>query len=250
MSKLLKSTKKRILVANWKTYIQNLATVKNTIDGINKFLDTVAGLIICPPSIYIQTLVEEIKNPNIAIGSQDISVTESNANTGEILASMQKDMGCSYSIIGHSEIRECYKESDNIIATKSKIALKYGITPIICIGETTEIRNNGNYLQFLINQLIESLPPIESISDSTIIVAYEPIWAIGTGRIPSTDQIAEVITNLKLIPGLGKCQFLYGGSVNENNIKEISSIKILDGVLVGSASTDINKLSAIYQVLG
>lgn len=243
--------KKRILVANWKTYIQDLVTVKNKIEGINKFLTKVTGIIICPPSIYLQTLVNGIKNSEIAIGSQNISVVESNANTGEILASMQKDIGCSYSIIGHSEIRERYKESNTIIATKSKIALKYGIIPIICIGESIETRNRGDYLQFLTKQLVESLPPVEDISNvgNKILVAYEPIWAIGTGKIPSVIQIEEVITVLKSIPNAEKFQFLYGGSVNENNIKEISSIRLLNGVLVGSASTDIGKLSAVHQSL-
>ena len=243
---------KKILVANWKAYIKDLTTVKNKIEDINALLATTKKIIICPPFIYLQALVDGIKNPDIAIGSQAISIAQSDASTGEILASMQKDIGCSYTMIGHSEVRRSYKETHEVIATGVKIALEHGIIPIICVGETISIRNNANYLKFLNNQLTEALALIKDTNyiNNEIIVAYEPIWAIGTQKIPTTIQIEEVIKRLRRsIPEATNLQFLYGGSVNEDNIKEINSIEMLDGVLVGSASTDISRLFTIRQLL-
>ena len=241
--------KRNLLIANWKSCIQDLATVKNRIQEINELLSEAKGVVICPPFPYLQALVNGIKNPDIAIGSQNISTSELNASTGEVLASMQKDMGCGYSIVGHSEVRERYQESNDTVAIKASVAMKHEMIPIICIGETEQMRNNGDYLKFLINQLIESLPQTENPSSANIIIAYEPIWAIGTGATPSASQIEEVITTLRLIPGLEKHQFLYGGSVNETNIRDIKNIKNVDGFLVGAASTDIHKLAKIYQTI-
>ncbi|WPX97156.1 triose-phosphate isomerase family protein [Candidatus Bandiella euplotis] len=234
----------RLLIANWKTYIQDLTTVKNKIEQVNNLLLGAHGVVICPPSIFLHVLVDGIKNPNIKVGAQDISTSES--GTGEITASMQKGIGCSYAIIGHSEVRERYGENNDEVAIKVDIALKYGMVPVICIGENIEVRNSGDHLKFLIDQLIESLP---QGAEQKFIIAYEPIWSIGTGIIPTPHQIEEVISTLKVIPGLKKHQFLYGGSVNESNIYDISKIKVLDGVLVGAASTNIAKLAKIYQVL-
>jgi triosephosphate isomerase len=238
----------KLLVANWKTYIKDLVQVNSKIDDINRLLKNADRLVICAPFVYIDALISGIKNPDIAVGSQNLSSSESNASTGEILASMQKDMGCKYAIIGHSEIRERYVESNETVAIKARIALKHGIKPIICIGESYAVRSNGDYIKFLINQLIESIPPIKNPSEE-IIIAYEPVWAIGTGATPSIYQIDEVIGVLKLILELENCIFIYGGSVNENNIEEISTSKTIGGVLVGGASADINKLSAIHAHL-
>ena len=206
-------TNKKILVANWKTYIKDLTTVKNKIKDINALLATTKKMI-----------------------------AKSDASTGEILASMQKDIGCSYTIIGHSEVRRNYRESHEIVATRVKGALEHGITPIICVGEEIETRNNVDHLKFLTNQLIGALALIKDTNNinNEIIVAYEPIWAIGTEQIPTVIQIKEVISRLRRsVSEVTNCQFLYGGSVNEDNIEEINSIEMLDGVLVGSASTDI-----------
>ena len=245
---------KKILVANWKAHIQNLITVENRIEGINILLAKSENIIICPPFLYLKMLIDEIENDEILIGSQNLPITESEASTGEILAPMQVDIGCRYAIIGHSEVRRNYKESDDIVATKARIALEYGIIPIICIGESLEIRNSGQYLQFLTGQLIRSLPSVKGISNirnigNRMIIAYEPIWSIGTGNIPNVAQIEEVITTLKSLPEAKEYPFIYGGSVNEYNIEDINFTYMLDGVLVGRASTDVNKLAIIRQLL-
>ena len=242
--------KRRILIANWKTYIQSFSEIDRKIDEIKQSLNSSnIDLVICPSFIYLQRMKNKLENQNLSIGSQNLSSSETNANTGEILATMLADLGCWYSILGHSEIRERYAESSDTVATKVRIAFKHNITPIICVGETLETRTKSDYLKFLINQTIESLPQLGDIEKNNIIIAYEPIWSIGTGKIPSITQIEEVLNTLKSIPGLGSAKFVYGGSVNEKNISEICKVKSLDGVLVGGASTEITKLNSISQAL-
>ena len=242
--------KRRILIANWKTYIQSFSEIDRKIDEIKQSLNSSnIDLVICPSFIYLQRMKNKLENQNLSIGSQNLSSSETNANTGEILATMLADLGCWYSILGHSEIRERYAESSDTVATKVRIAFKHNITPIICVGETLETRTKSDYLKFLIDQTIESLPQLDDIEKNNIIIAYEPIWSIGTGKIPSITQIEEVLNTLKSIPGLNSAKFIYGGSVNEKNIDEICEVKSLDGVLVGGASTEITKLNSISQAL-
>lgn len=242
--------KRKILIANWKTYIQSFSEIDFKIDEIKQSLNfSNIDLVICPPFIYLQRMKNKLENHNLSIGSQNLSSSETNANTGEILATMLTDLGCGYSILGHSEIRERYAESSDTVANKVSIAFKHNITPIVCVGEALETRNKSNYLKFLIDQTIESLPQLGDIEKNNIIIAYEPIWSIGTGKIPSITQIEEVLNTLKSIPGLSSAKFVYGGSVNEKNIDEICKVKSLDGVLVGGASTDIKKLNVISQAL-
>lgn len=240
--------KRKILIANCKTYIQSFAEIDEKVDKIkNQIVLKDLDLVICPSYIHLQNVAKKLKDFEIFIGSQNLCSSESNTNTGEILASMLTDVGCQYCILGHSEIRGRYNESSDIVATKVDIALKYSVIPIVCIGETLEIREESDYIKFLINQTIESLPQVSNIEE--IIIAYEPIWSIGTGKIPSIPQIEEVLNSLKSIPGLSSAKFVYGGSVNEKNIDEICKVKSLDGVLVGGASTDIKKLNVISQAL-
>ncbi len=242
--------KRKILIANWKTYIQSFSEIDVKIGEIKQNLDLYdIDLVLCPSFIYLQRIRSKLENQRIFIGSQNLSSSETNANTGEILAAMLADLGCKYSILGHSEIRERYAESSNTVAIKASIALKHNITPIICVGETLETRTKSDYIKFLIDQTIESLPQFSDIEKNNIIIAYEPIWSIGTGKIPSPSHIEEVLSALKSIPGLKSAKFVYGGSVNEQNISEICEVKSLDGVLVGGASADIIKLNLISQAL-
>ena len=242
--------KRKILIANWKTYIKNFSEIDEKIDEIKDqvFLKDL-DLVICPSYIHLQSVANKLKDFEVSIGSQNLCSSESNANTGEVLASMLTDVGCQYCILGHSEVRERNNESSNIVASKVQIALKNSIIPIVCVGETLELREKSDYIKFLINQTIESLPQVNGIEDKDIIIAYEPIWSIGTGKVPSIEQIEEVLSALKSIPGLSSAKFVYGGSVNEKNIDEICKVKSLDGVLVGGASTDVAKLKIISQVL-
>lgn len=242
--------KRKLLIANWKTYIQSFSEIDIKIKQIKDSLGFAnIDLIICPPFIYLQRMKSKLQSAEILIGSQNFSSSETNVNTGEILAGMLTDLGCKYSILGHSEIRERCNESSNMVANKVNIAFKYNITPIICVGEVLETRIKADYIKFLINQTIDSLPQVSNFEKKSIIIAYEPIWCIGTGKVPTIEQIEEVISSLKSMPGLDLARFVYGGSVNERNIDEICEAKSLDGVLVGEASTEITKLNFISQAL-
>ncbi|MFQ3307627.1 MAG: triosephosphate isomerase [Candidatus Midichloriaceae bacterium] len=239
--------RKKILIANWKNYIQDLNTINNKISDIHELVHDLCDIVICPPTIYLQKVLENIKNSNIKIGVQNFSLIDAGASTGEITLKSVADMGCDYAIIGHSEVRECNNEDNYMVRGKVEFALKYNITPIICIGENLDTRKHEDYLKFLIDQVIESLPSLEEYNGREIFIAYEPIWCIGSGIIPSAEQIEEIISTLKLIPNQFTVKFLYGGSVNEKNIQELNKINSLDGFLVGGASIDINKLLLMHK---
>ena len=240
--------KRKVLIANWKTYIQNTAEIDLKIKKIKNQIDIDSvNLVICPSFIYLQQIANELKNTKINLGSQNLSYFETNVNTGEVLASMLTDIGCHYSILGHSEVRKTYNECSNIVSSKVRIALKHNIIPIICVGEKLETRKGADYLNFLIDQTVESLPQINNLDQKELIIAYEPIWSIGTGKIPSNDQIAEVINTLKSYLGFKNSRFLYGGSINAYNIDKISKIESLDGLLVGGASIEVSELDTIYK---
>ena len=243
-------TEEKILVANWKTYINNYHAINSLTKKIkNQLIPNSINLILCLPFIYLQHSVNALKNTKINIGSQNISSYEGNTNTGETLASMISDLGCRYSIIGHSETREIYRESIKSITLKIKIALKYNITPIICVGENLHSRQEGTYITLLTNQISEFVAPLNDCDKGKLIIAYEPIWSINTCKIPSNYQIEEVIKNFKSIQGLQGSKFIYGGSINTQNINEIVKTKFLDGLLVGKASTTITTLTNIYSKL-
>ena len=180
----------------------------------------------------------------IKIGAQDCGFAENGAFTGDVSAKMLKDVGCQYVIVGHSERRKYYSESDEIIAKKLKNALGFKINPILCVGENSDIRASQNYLQFIEKQLRQSLNSEDEIEK--IFIAYEPIWAIGTGNIASNSQIAEVAKFIRELiannfKNIKEVLIIYGGSVTSKNSTEILKISNIDGLLVGGASLDANE---------
>ena len=214
-----------------------------------QFISNSINFILCPPVIYLQYIMSILKNIKINIGSQNISCYEDNTRTGEVLASMIVDLGCHYTIIGHSETRQIYNECNTTIALKIKIALKYNITPIICVGESLENRQKNHYLSFLTREISSFISQINNCDKKKLIIAYEPIWSINSNKIPSNNQIEEVIKSLKSVQGLQDSKFLYGGSINTQNINEIMKIKCLDGLLLGKVSTITSTLIDIYYRL-
>lgn len=180
----------------------------------------------------------------IKIGAQDCGFAENGAFTGDVSAKMLKDVGCQYVIIGHSERRKYYFESDEIIAKKLKNALGFKINPILCVGENSDIRASQNYLQFIEKQLRQSLNSEDEIEK--ILIAYEPIWAIGTGNNATSSQITEVAKFIKEFiannfNNIKEALIIYGGSVTSKNSAEILKISNIDGLLVGGASLDANE---------
>ena len=239
----------KLIVSNWKMNL-NITNSKIIIDNmINLNLPKLRHCknIICPQFLLIPKISEMIKDKDIILGSQDCHYEKEGAFTGDSSIEMIKSYNCKYSIIGHSERRLYYNESNEKIYKKANQLQKNKLTPIICIGETFEQRKQKNFLLVLSEQLIECIP--KKLEE--IVIAYEPIWSIGTGITPSSNEILEVINFIKKF--LEKNKFsnnysiLYGGSVNSSNIDSIIKVSNADGVLIGGASINTNEINKILS---
>ena len=189
----------------------------------------------------IQTLVEGDKL-QITYGAQDVSEHDNGAYTGDISASMLEKLGCTWVVVGHSERREYHGETNEQVAAKAKKALEHGITPIVCVGEPLEVREAGDHLDFVVKQTRESLAGVDA---SKVVIAYEPVWAIGTGKVASAADAQEVCHGIReLVRELAgddaaeQVRILYGGSVKTDTVAEIVGQPDVDGGLVGGASLD------------
>ncbi|MFL2819154.1 MAG: triose-phosphate isomerase [Candidatus Puniceispirillales bacterium] len=234
------------IAANWKMNLDK-KSINYFIKHLRyyKFSNDV-NVCIFPPTIYINFLNELIKNLPISIGGQNCHNQSFGAYTGEVSAISLKEFGCDYVILGHSERRIYNKETNKHIKKCAELAIETNLKPIICVGENLIERKNGNAINFIEKQIIECLP--ERFEE--IIIAYEPIWSIGTGQIPHKTEIREMHKNItEIVSSKMKknVQVLYGGSVNENNIDEILSVNNVNGVLVGGASLKIKDFLAIYS---
>lgn len=251
----------KILIGNIKMNIISQVERENYFKGLENSLVGKnfknVQIILCPPVIHLETFKKEIKDKSILLGAQDIHNEESGRFTGEISAPMVKNFGGDYVIIGHSERRRYFGESDEVINKKIKIALKNNLISVFCIGETELERKNGVIKAVLLKQLLKGLADIPEKKISQIIIAYEPIWAIGSGKVPTGDEIMEVriliqkilMDNLSLdfkkIP-----RIIYGGSVDFRNIKEVCVESGMDGALVGGESlhpTDFIKIGEVLE---
>ncbi len=227
---------KKLIGGNWKMNV-NLDTISAMESFFEKITDYV-DVFIAVPFIYLKECHEKFNNlikPNIKLAAQDLSAYEDGTYTGQISARMLKDYSVEYVLIGHSEIRTFKYESNKLINEKLKIAIKYNIQPVLCIGETLTERESNGYLEYLKVQFEESTKNLEGCSFD---IAYEPVWAIGTGKVAENDQISEVLIKIKgwmeIKKITGRC--IYGGSVSSKNIDKLNDIKELDGYLVGNAS--------------
>lgn len=229
-----------MIVANWKMHFDYTKALETGCAIKTKLSSAKVKIAVCAPFVYLKDLKECFEDSNIKLGAQNLYFEDEGAYTGEISAMMLKSVGCEYVIVGHSERRQIFGEDDEMINKKLKSALKHNITPILCVGESASQRENNETFATIENQLIKDLQGIEE----TVIIAYEPIWAIGTGKVASSEQIFEVHEFIKKFRG---CTVLYGGSVNAQNAKELSSISNVDGFLVGGASLDAQKFKEIAE---
>ncbi len=188
-------------------------------------------VLICPPATLVGSFASQFSDEAIQIGGQDCHANASGAHTGDISAEMLADAGAAFVIVGHSERRADHGEDDATVKAKAKAALRAGLTPIVCVGETEEERKGGRALAIVGGQLAGSLPQ----TNEEIVIAYEPVWAIGTGLTPTVDDIAEMHAFIREKAGEG-IRLLYGGSVKPGNAKEILAIENVNGALVGGAS--------------
>lgn len=237
-----------IIIANWKMHF-TLTEARNI---CNKLAEKPqSNLIIAPPTPYLAYLATNF--PNLNFSAQNLcEFFEEGAYTGEYSGPMLKSCGIDHAIIGHSERRSMFGETDELISAKVSASFKANITPIICIGEPALVRRNGNHAQFLIAQLKASLPT--NINQGDVIIAYEPIWSIGTGHLPTRAQLIETFEIINSYLRQSKVAknvcLLYGGSVNSDNIELILDLDHVSGVLTGKSSLDpeilIKMLERLY----
>jgi triosephosphate isomerase len=238
------------IIANWKMN-KNLSETAEFFKQIKGSSDV--NLLVCPPTplLYPVHLFMKQKAQLIGLGAQNVHWAEKGAYTGETSTGMLKDIGCEFVIIGHSERRQYAGETDEIVQLKGKKVIEDGLTPVLCIGETLEQKNRLQTEQVLSAQLFEALKDVES---NQVIIAYEPIWAIGTGQsaTPETVQQTHVYIRSCLKQLMGEkaenISILYGGSVNEVNASEYSHMPDIDGVLVGGASLKAKTFQKIIDV--
>lgn len=200
-------------------------------------------LILCPTHLFIGM----VKLENIDLGAQNVSSTDCGAYTGEISASQLKSCNVKYCIVGHSERRKYQQETDIEINQKIKKLLEQNITPILCIGETKEEREDGKEKEIILNELEEDLKNLSEQDKTKVIIAYEPIWSIGTGIIPTEEQIIEIFNIIK--DKIPNNKVLYGGSANEENIDMLKQISTIDGYLLGGLSLKPDKLKIFIEKL-
>lgn len=250
--KLKIAGKEYIVAANWKMNMSAKET-RGFLEQISQAeIPEYLRTIIFPPYPYLNIFQKMLRYSKVAYGAQDIAKEEKGAYTGEVSVAMLTDLGCSYTLTGHSERRSYYAETPEIVAKKTKAASSHGITPVICIGETLEQRKNDRYKEVLKMQLDAVAAENHMAS---CIVAYEPVWAIGTGVIPKISEIAETHEFIHDVlrsydsTGAETSPILYGGSVNEKNVKDIASVEYVDGFLIGGASLKAESFCGILKLL-
>ncbi|MDF1610759.1 MAG: triose-phosphate isomerase [Stygiobacter sp.] len=235
--------RKKIIAGNWKMNNDISATI-SLITELKKGIteNTKATVIVCPPFTSLETTQTLLKDSIIKFGAQNMYYEDSGAFTGEISPLMLKSVGCEYVILGHSERRTIFQESDSLINKKIKTAIKHELKPIFCIGETLEQREKGITFEVCERQVKNGLEGISESELSHLIIAYEPVWAIGTGKTATSEQAEEVHSFVrKLIEKMysknlaEKIVIQYGGSVKPENAKELLSQPNIDGALVGGA---------------
>lgn len=241
--------RRTLIAGNWK--MNGL-----TADGIALARDVAAGaaaagaveLLVCPPATLIAPVAAMLAGSVVAIGGQDCHARASGAHTGDISAEMLADAGARYVILGHSERRSDHGDSDAAVRAKTEAAWRAGLTAIVCIGETLAERDAGRTLAVLETQLRGSLPP--GASAATLVVAYEPVWAIGTGRTPTVGEVDAAHRHIRgVVAGLmseaGTLRLLYGGSMKPSNAAELLAVPDVDGGLIGGASLKASDFLAI-----
>ncbi len=241
-----------LIAGNWKMN-GSLQTVIELVEGIKAGKAGKAQLAVCPPAVYLMKVGGMLDGTDIALGAQNVCDQETGAFTGEISASMLKESGCQYAIVGHSERRALYQESDELVARRFAMATASGLVPILCIGETLEQREKG-VTEAVVSRQLDAVIEQQGVSViGQAVIAYEPVWAIGTGKVATPEQAQAVHGFIReklatLDAGVAdKVQILYGGSMNPANAGELLSKPDIDGGLIGGASLKAADFLAIGQ---
>src|SRR5438552_3975373 len=247
--------RKKLMAANWKMY----KTPDQTRDFFRDFLPLVAGhdrddIAVCPPFVCLSQALESAKGSSVAIGGQNMFWEKEGAYTGEISSVMLLAVGCTHVIIGHSERRQYFGETDDTVNLKLKASLEAGLTPIVCVGEVLEEREAGLTEDVLRRQCLRAFHAISAKKASRLVIAYEPVWAIGTGKTATPQLAAEAhsLVRTEAAKAFGdrlaeSMRILYGGSVKPENAKSLMAEEGIDGALVGGASLDAKSFAAIVK---
>lgn len=247
---------RRYLIAgNWKmnkTVSESVELAKGLVEKLRDVNDR--DILICPPFTSLYSVYQVIKGTNIKLGAQDVFYEDSGAYTGEISPIMLKDVGCEYVIIGHSERRHVIGETDEVINKKVRNTLKNGLRVILCVGELLEEREQGKTLDVVKEQTVKGLSGVSKEDIKNVVIAYEPVWAIGTGKTAKPEDAQEVQKFIRSIISemyskeiADGFMILYGGSVKANNIDDLMAMPDIDGALVGGASLNLDEFVRIVK---
>lgn len=245
--------RKRIVAGNWKMNMNN-SDARVLFESLNNSqIASSVDIIVAPPSIYLSEFVGK-KNKHICLAAQNCSDSENGAYTGEISASMLYSIGVEYCLVGHSERRQYQNESDILIKQKVNVLLENKVTPIFCCGENLDKRESGDFYKVIQSQLENSLFHLSNSEIKEVVIAYEPVWAIGTGVTASPGQAQEIHAFIRSLlvekyslETAEEISILYGGSCNASNAKELFMNKDVDGGLIGGAALDVDSFSAIIK---
>ena len=249
--------RKKLIVGNWKMNMLRKEALELA-QELSELLGDLneVDIVIAPPYTSLDIVYQVIRKTNIKLAAQNVFWEPSGAFTGEVSPYMLRDSGCRWVIIGHSERRGILGESDTMAQRKIKASIKAGLTPILCVGETLEERERGNTMKVIKNQIKNGLNDVNINNPDGIEIAYEPVWAIGTGKNATPEEAEEVhglIREIlsKIFIGIAdKMRILYGGSVTPENIKDLISPPGIDGALVGGASLRAESFAKIVKIIG
>lgn len=247
--------RKPIIAGNWKMNNTIAATKALITDLLPLVKDAKCDVVICTPYTDLATAVEMTKGSNVKVGAENVHWAEKGAFTGEISADMLLELGVEYVIIGHSERRQYFGETDQTVNMRVKTALAKGLKPIVCVGETLEEREGGKVEEVLVRQTTEALKDVASADLDRVVIAYEPVWAIGTGKTATAEVandtikiIRDTVRNLYCANcAENKVRIQYGGSMNPKNVKELMAMPEIDGGLIGGASLKVVDFSLVVN---
>ncbi len=245
--------RKTLIAGNWKMnglVEDGITLAKGVAEEVRKAKRKDCEFLICPPFTLLNLVKKAVKGSRVQLGAQDCHFALKGAHTGDISPAMLKDLGCQYVIVGHSERRTNHHETSKLIAQKAEAAINVGLKVIICIGETEAERDAGKTIAVCQRQIEDSVP--ENATGTNTVIAYEPVWAIGTGRTPTTQEVEDVHAAIRKViakklgrANANKMRLLYGGSMKPSNAKELLALPDVDGGLIGGASLKVDDFMAI-----
>ena len=243
-----------LIMGNWKMNGSSMAN-ESLLTGLISQVSSLQGvdIAVCPPAVYLGQVLELVSGTSIDVGAQNLSEQKSGAFTGEISGDMLRDLGVTYTLVGHSERRSLYGETNELVAAKTLKALEVGLVPVLCVGETLEERKSGQMDAVLAGQINAVIDLCGADTFGQIIVAYEPVWAIGTGETATPQQAQDAHAFIRALiaaqsPAIAeRVTILYGGSMNEKNAAELLAMADVDGGLVGGASLKADSFATICK---